>query len=80
VDFSSRNKLLEHNWIFKTKIKVANIDKYKVRLVVKYFRQQDVDYFDTYSILLRITSTKMFTAIITIKKFEIHQMGIEIIF
>ena len=36
----SQNKSLGHKWIFKKKIKVdGTIDKYKVTLVVKGFKQ-----------------------------------------
>jgi hypothetical protein len=36
---------------------MLTIDKYKARLVVKRFKQQEsVNYFDTYSLVLRITS------------------------
>jgi hypothetical protein len=36
---------------------MLTIDKYKARLVVKRFEQQEgVNYFDIYSLVLRITS------------------------
>ena len=35
----------------------GTIDKYKARLVVKGFKQKEgLDYFDTYSLVTRITS------------------------
>jgi hypothetical protein len=35
----------------------GTIDKYKIRLVIKEFKQQiDLNYFDTYSFVSRITS------------------------
>jgi hypothetical protein len=54
------------------------IDKYKTRLVVKRFRQQEgIDYFDTYLLISRITFIQILIAILAIKKHEIHQMGVK---
>jgi hypothetical protein len=57
VDFPPRSKPLGHKLIFKRNMKVYGIiDKYKVRLVVKGFKQQEcIDYFDIYSHISRIT-------------------------
>ena len=51
-------KSLGYKWIFKRKIKGDGpIDKYKVRFVIKGYRHKGcLDYFDTYSIVLSITS------------------------
>jgi hypothetical protein len=57
------------------------IDKYKARLVVKGFRQQEgIDYFDTYLLISRITFIQILIAILAIKKHEIHQMNVKITF
>jgi hypothetical protein len=54
------------------------IDKYKTRLVVKGFRQQEgIDYFDTYLLISRINFIQILIAILAIKKHEIHQMGVK---
>jgi hypothetical protein len=52
------SKPLGHKWIIKRKIKVdGTIDKYKAKVVIKSFRQQEyMLYFDIYSLMLRITS------------------------
>jgi hypothetical protein len=82
VDFSPRSKPLGYKWIFKRKIKANNtIDKYKARLVVKCFKQQEgVNYFDRYSHVSRITSIQTLIVITTINKLEIHQMDAKITF
>jgi hypothetical protein len=50
-------KPIGHKWIFKEKKNDGTIDKYKARFVVKGFRkQEDVEYFDTYSFMSRIAS------------------------
>jgi hypothetical protein len=78
-DLPSRSKPLGLKWIFKRKMKVDDIiDKYKTRLVVKRFRQQEgIDYFDTYLLISRITFIQILIAILAIKKHEIHQMGVK---
>jgi len=64
---------------FKKKMKVIEtIDKYKVRLVIKGFKQQKgMDYFDTYSSKSRITFIQMLIVIEIINMLEIHQMDIK---
>ena len=68
--------------IFKRKMKADGfIDKYKVRLVVKGYRQKEgFDYFDTYSPETRITSIRMLIAIAALYNLEIHQMDVKITF
>jgi hypothetical protein len=80
VDLSPRSKLLGHKCIFKRKMKVySTIDKYKARLVIKEFRQQNrVEHFDTYLPISRITSIQTLIVITTINKLEIHQINIKI--
>ena len=82
MDFSPRSKPLGYKWIFKRKIKANNtIDKYKARLVVKCFKQQEgVNYFDRYSHVSIITSIQTLIVITTINKLEIHQMDAKITF
>ena len=50
-------KLVGCKWIFKKKIRSDDtVNKYKARLVAKYFTQQkDIDFFDIYSPVARIS-------------------------
>ncbi|KAF3671469.1 putative tyrosyl-DNA phosphodiesterase 2-like [Capsicum annuum] len=79
VDLPPGNKPLGSKWIFKRKMKVSGImDKYKARLVVKGFKQKEsLDYFDTYSPVIRITSIRMLIALAAVYGFEIHQMDVK---
>jgi len=52
----------------------GTIDQYKIRLR----QQEDVNYFNTYSHVPRITSVRILIAITIINKLEIHQMDIYI--
>lgn len=82
VDLPPGSKPLGCKWIFKRKLKTdGTIDKYKARLVVKGYKQQEgVDYFDTYSPVSRITSIRALIAIAAINKLEIHQMDVKTAF
>ena len=68
--------------IFKKKIKPdGTINKYKARLVAKGFKQkEDLDFFDTYSPVTRITSIRVLIAIVALHNFEIHQMDVKTTF
>ncbi|GJU00067.1 retrotransposon protein, putative, ty1-copia subclass [Tanacetum coccineum] len=80
VDLLPGCKPLGYKWIFKKKMKAdSTIDKYKARLAIKGFRQQEgLYYFDTYS--MRITPVKMILAITTSRNGEVHQMDVKMTF
>ena len=73
---------LSSKWVFKRKRKVdGSIDKCKARLVIKSYKQtKDLDYFDTYSSVMRINSTRMVLVISTLRNLELHQMDVKIKF
>ena len=79
MDLPLGSNHLGYKWIFKRKMKADGlIDKYKVRLVVKGYRQNErFDYFDTYSPMTRITSIRLLIAIATLYNLEIHQMDVK---
>ena len=59
----------------------VSIDKFKVRLVAKDFKQKvDIDFFDTFSLVTRITSIRLLIAIVTIFDLKIHQMDVKNVF
>ena len=74
VDLPPRSKPLGCKWIFKRKMKTdGSIGKYKARLVAKGYKQKEgLDYFDTYSLVTRITSIRMLIAIVALHNLEIH--------
>ena len=82
VDLPPGCKAQGYKWIFKGKLKAdGSIDKYKARLDVKRYKQNEcVDYFDTYSLVTRITSIRMLIAIAALHNLETHQMDVKIAF
>ena len=82
MDLPPGSKPLGYKWIFKKKMKAnGSIDKYKVRLVIKGYKQREgLDYFDTYSPVTRISSIRMLIAIAAIHNLEIHQMDVKTTF
>ncbi|GKA84493.1 calcineurin B-like protein 4 [Tanacetum coccineum] len=70
---------LGYKWIFKKKRKVnGTVDKYKATLVIKGFIEREgLDYFDTYSLVMRITSIRMILAIAALRNLEVHQIDVK---
>ncbi|GJT08018.1 retrotransposon protein, putative, ty1-copia subclass [Tanacetum coccineum] len=79
ISFGPDLFLLCYKWIFKKKRKAdGTVDKYKARLVIKGFRQREgLDYFDTYSLVTRITSIRMILAIAALRNLEVHQIDVK---
>ena len=69
-------------WIFKRKyLPNGSIDKYKARLVAKGFTQKEnVDYFDIFSPVARITSIRVLIALASIHDLFIHQIDVKTVF
>ncbi|KAA3479869.1 Retrovirus-related Pol polyprotein from transposon TNT 1-94 [Gossypium australe] len=82
VDLLLGIKPFSSKWIFKQKMKAdGTIDKYKARLVIKGYSQNEcLDYFDIVSLVSRITSIKMILAIFVLQNLEVHQMDVKTTF
>ena len=82
VDLLPSCKPVSSKWVFKRKRKVdGSINKYKARLVIKGYRKTEgIDYFDTYSPVMRINSIRMVFAIAILRNLEVHQMDVKTAF
>ena len=59
----------------------GSIDKFKARLFAKGFKQKaDLDFFDTFSPVTRITSIRLLIAMTAIFYLKIHQMDVKTVF
>ena len=79
VDLPLGAKPIGCKWIFKRKFHPdGSIEKYKVRLVAKGFTQkQNVDYFNTFAHVTRISSIRILIALASIHKLFIYQMDVK---
>ena len=82
VDFPLGCKTIGYKWVLRKKLKPdGSIDKFKAKLVAKGFKQKtNLDFFDTFSPVTRITSIKLLIAIAAIFYLKIHQMDVKTAF
>ncbi|PNX67522.1 retrotransposon protein putative Ty1-copia sub-class, partial [Trifolium pratense] len=82
VDLPPGCKPIGCKWILKKKLKPdGTVDKYKARLVAKGFRQREnIDFFDTFSPVTRITSIRVLISIVAIYNLVVHQMDVKTAF
>jgi hypothetical protein len=73
---------ISSKWVFKVKYKAdGSIAKYKARLVVRGFTQQaDIDYFETFSPVLKHTSLRILLSIAATDDLELEQADVETAF
>ena len=82
VDLPLGCKTIGCKWVLRKKLESGgSIDKYKARLVAKGFKQKaDLDFFDTFSRVTRITSIRLLISIAAIFYLKIHQMDVKTAF
>jgi hypothetical protein len=81
TDCSNGCKPIGCKWIFKMKLRLhGTIEKYKARHVPKRFTQKGEDFFDTYSLVARITTIRLPLALAASHGLHIHQMDVKTVF
>jgi hypothetical protein len=82
VDLPPGCKTIGCKWVLRRKLKPdGTIEKFKTRLVAKGFKQKEnIDFFDTFSLVTKITSFRLLIAIAAIYNLMIHQMNVKTAF
>ena len=81
VDFPLRAKPIGCKWVIVKKINLDGSFVFKMRLVAKRFTQkQNIDYFDTFTLVARISSICILLALASVYKLVIHQMDVKTAF
>lgn len=82
IDLPLGMKAIGCKWIFKKKRKANRvIDKYKARLVAKgYNQRKDINYFDTYTPVSKISLIRILIALVAIHNLFIHEMNVKTAF
>ena len=82
VDLPSGRRSIGNKWVLKIKRKTdGSIERYKVRLVAKdYTQEEEIDYEDTFSPVVRIISVRLILAIVIYMDLELYQMDIRTAF
>jgi Reverse transcriptase (RNA-dependent DNA polymerase) len=70
---SPDQRVIGYKWVYKIKRRAdGSIERYKARLVAKGFHQQEgVDYFDTFSPIVRPTTIHLILSLVVISRWNI---------
>jgi len=79
VDLSEGKTLIPCKWVYKIKRKAyRNIERYQARLAAKgYTRREEIDFFETYFPIAKLTTSRMILALATIKDWHLERLDVD---
>jgi hypothetical protein len=79
VDFPLNVKPIRWIWVYHIKYNLdETIEKYKARLVAKYFAQQEgIDYEENFAPTTKWNTIRMVLALSSHKEWKVHQMDVK---
>lgn len=82
VPWPNHKKEIGYRWVFKLKLRDNGyVERYKARLVAKGFTQTEgIDYLDTFSLVVKMTTVKGFMEIIAAQNWPLFQIDVNMTF